>query len=411
MASKSFTLSREFLRDRCDYCGLCLNRCPVMALPIDQARREMKNLVEGGPSCVLAECTGCMACNGYCPTDANPHTLILTRWGERCRKEGIPQRASLVLPYQKPNLYTLLIERLPESDRALVNEWRENWLHPKDASTMIYAGCNLLLMPGMADSKIVAGTPIFGAPELCCGEPLYRMGCWDAEQAVARHIQEAFRNMPMKTLIFPCLACLHIFKHVYKDVFNVAFDFEMISMEEWILDRIDRGEIAVTPLNKRAVIHDNCWPKASGDFYFDLVRTLLDRLGITVVEPEHTREDALCCGMCAPAAQFRLRDALYTAKARLREFEEADADMVIDYCGGCDWLFAVARRLLFAKSAKPIYHLLDVVRMAVGEPPRHESPAVAKAIVRTIGPRLAASYMTPGRFHIRRIMDQPVQPL
>ncbi len=410
MALQPFVLSREFLRDRCDFCGMCLHQCPVLSLPLETAQAEMKALVETGTSRVLEKCTGCMACNSYCPAQANPHTLILSRWGERCRKEGLPQRASLVLPYQKPNVYTLMIEQLPEQERALVEQWRENWLHPKDSSTQIFAGCNLLLMPGMADSKIFSGVPIFGAPELCCGEPLYRMGYWDAERAVAKHIQSAFRRMPVHTMIFPCLACLHIFKHVYKAVFDVSFNFEMISMEEWILDRIDRGELSVTPLNKRAVIHDNCWPKASGDFYFDRVRRLLERLGITVVEPKHTRENALCCGMCAPAAQFRLRDALRAAKARLREFEETDADMVIDYCGGCDWLFAVARRLLFSRSSKPIYHLLDVVRMASGEEPRHESPALAKAIVRTAGPRLIGGYMSPRRFHIEHIMEQPVEP-
>jgi hypothetical protein len=305
-------------------------------------------------------------------------------------------------------VYTLLIDRLSPNERALVDQWRRNWLQPPDSTTMIYSGCNLLLMPEMAATKILEGIPIFGAPELCCGEPFYRMGYWDAARAVVRHMQAVFRRMPIKKLIFPCMACLHCFRHVYRDVFDVKFDFEMISMEEWILDLMDCGKLAVKPLGLRAVVHDNCWPRASGDFYFDLIRNLLERLGVTVVEPKHTREDALCCGMCALAARYRLGDAVRPAKRRLREFEEADADVAVNYCGGCDWLFAAVRRLGLSRRAKPIYHLLDLVRMAIGEPPCRKSLALGKSIVRVMGPRILAGYCDPRRIRIEHIMDQPV---
>ncbi len=32
---------RLFRVDRCDFCGQCLNRCPVMQLPIDEARKRV----------------------------------------------------------------------------------------------------------------------------------------------------------------------------------------------------------------------------------------------------------------------------------------------------------------------------------------------------------------------------------
>ena len=36
-----------FREDLCDRCGLCLERCPVLELPADEAKRELKKLIQG----------------------------------------------------------------------------------------------------------------------------------------------------------------------------------------------------------------------------------------------------------------------------------------------------------------------------------------------------------------------------
>jgi len=111
-----------------------------------------------------------MACNSICPTDANPHTLILNRWHERYLERGLPARAKLVLPYQKRNLYTTAIKALPRDEKNLVAQWERNVQEPP-SDTMIYAGCNVLLQPFLMDSPLFREMPIFGSMNLCCGEP------------------------------------------------------------------------------------------------------------------------------------------------------------------------------------------------------------------------------------------------
>ncbi|MDT8271735.1 MAG: 4Fe-4S dicluster domain-containing protein, partial [Desulfomonilia bacterium] len=60
-----------FREDLCDVCGKCLNLCPVMELPIDEARAEVRRLLEGTRSKhALSRCTSCMSCNLACPVDA-----------------------------------------------------------------------------------------------------------------------------------------------------------------------------------------------------------------------------------------------------------------------------------------------------------------------------------------------------
>ncbi len=408
MALKPFQLSKTFLRDRCDYCGECLARCPVLEYPVERAKSEFQALVETGGAPVLARCTGCMACNSFCPTDANPHTLIVSRWNARYRERGLPARAALVLPYQRENLFVHAVARLPEDERALVRAWEGNWRRPPKADTMIYAGCNALLQPFLLDSALFRGVPVFGSLDLCCGEPLYRMGCWDAERVVAERLRDEFGRMGFERLLVPCLAGYHLFRYVYPDVFGVRLGCEVISLYDWIGERIAAGMIHVRPLNKRAVIHDNCWPKASGDVCFDGVRGLLERIGVTVVEPAHTRESALCCGMCAGAARHSLRDTLRTARTRLRELRDAAADFAVDYCGGCSWLFSLAGQLSISLRDVPMYHLLELVQLAAGETPRHRTQAHAGGIIRAMTGKLLRSYLTPGRFRVTSIAGRPV---
>ena len=409
MTLKAFTFTKTFLEEKCDYCGDCFHKCPVLQWPVDMARAEIRALVETGHSRVLEQCTGCMACNSLCPTGANPHTLIVSRWQERYRREGIPPRGRLVLPYHKPNLYTVALERLPEDEKKLVREWEANWRHPPEADTMLYAGCNALLQPFLLDTGLFDGIPIFGSLDLCCGEPFYRMGCWDAVRTIAQRLEEKFRRMGFKQLIMPCLAGYHLFKHVYRDVFGVSFDFEVVSVLDWLLDRIECGQLHVHRLDKTAVMHDSCWDKASGGHVFDQSRALLEALGVAVVEPAHTREVALCCGMCAPAARFRLGDAYRAAKQRLEELEAAPADMVVEYCGGCNWLFALAKRSPTVSCTTPIYHLLEVVQMATGETPKHRTDARAQSIASAMAGRLLRSYAARKRFWIEDIAGRPVE--
>jgi len=409
MSAMPFRFSKRFDEAACDFCGLCLHECPVLGLPLEEAQFEIRGLVRDGRSKVLAECTGCMACNSFCPQEANPHTLIVSRWEARYRQEGIPVRGRVVLPYQRPNLFTLGVAGLPADEKALVEAWGRNWRDPRGEDTMLYAGCNMLLQPFLLDSSVLGGVPIFGSTSICCAEPLYRMGCWDAAQVAAAWVRDEFRRMGLRKVIVPCLGGYHMFRHVYPEVFDVDLDCEVVSVTDWLLDRIESGALAVNALGKQAVIHDSCWSKASGDHFFDGVRALLSRVGVTVVEPAHTREAALCCGMCAPAARFSLLDILRAAKARLLELEAAEADVAVDYCGGCNWLLSLASSVSSAKLTKPLYHVLELVQMAAGERPKHRTDARARQVLKSTAVKVLPGYLSRRRFRIDAIEGRLVR--
>ena len=92
-----------FNKDKCDLCGLCFHKCPVLQLPLEESKAEIQRLVNNEESKhVLKNCHTCFSCNSYCPNDANPYQLILQRWTEINKTRGTP-------PIYPPNLIKLVI--------------------------------------------------------------------------------------------------------------------------------------------------------------------------------------------------------------------------------------------------------------------------------------------------------------
>ncbi|MHA1897775.1 MAG: (Fe-S)-binding protein, partial [Promethearchaeota archaeon] len=335
------TFHSSFQYDKCTECGLCFNKCTVLSLPLSEAITEIKKLKNGIYSKkVIDKCTGCMACNVICPNDADPYTLIVSFWKDRYEEKGLPSLAENILPmWKKPNIFSKVMEKLPEDEKKLVAEWERNYKEPpKDHDVMIYAGCNSLMQPFLLNSEIFKGIPIFGSLDICCGEPLYRGGFWNAEKVLAEHNKKEFERMGVKKIIMPCLAGYNLFKNVYPKIFGVNLNIEIVSMIDWLYEKIKNKEINIKPLNKKVVVHDNCWPRLTDESIFEKIREIFKELGLTVIEPEHSKEMSLCCGMASVASNYSMWDFIKTSTTRIKEFKAVkEYDFVGDYCGGCNW--------------------------------------------------------------------------
>lgn len=97
-----------FNRESCTLCGLCLNQCPVMQLPLEEAKKEVKRLITKEESkYVLSKCNSCVSCNLICPQGANPYQLILERWNDLYKIRGAPPIYRFVCPTETPNIWQL----------------------------------------------------------------------------------------------------------------------------------------------------------------------------------------------------------------------------------------------------------------------------------------------------------------
>lgn len=406
---KEFDTYMVFNEEACTRCGECFHKCPVLELPLEKAKKEITAILETGKSKVLKKCVGCMNCNHYCPNDCRPYALIINKWHEKYRENGLPGRAKLVLtlPYLNPYIHSFIINKLPKEEKKWIQEWEDNIKNPENKGTMIYASCNLLVQPYMFQSKLYKDQTIFGSTTLCCGEPLFRAGLFEGHELVAKNLKQELEKIGFKKLIMPCIAGYNMFKYVYEANYGVKMNFEIVSIVDWLYDELKSGKYEITPLNITACVHDSCWPKMRGDAIFNKVRELLEMCGVKIIELEHSRENALCCGLSAACSSYSIFPLLHHAKIRLKEFKKSGADVVVDYCGGCNWIFLIANSFsVKKKTTQPIHTVMEIVQMAIGETPSEKSKKRGGKIIRSLLGKVVKAYLSTGHYNVEELANE-----
>lgn len=383
-----------FNEEACDRCGDCLVECPVIHLSRDEAQREIGRLIDGEESkAVLNHCSTCFACNNICTKGANPYGLILFRWFERYQRRGVSQRGLMALPLEPGNYFQVLMEKAPPDEQKTLREWHD-LSRPELASSpqVLFAGCNLKAMPYFTFSSLFADLPTFAAPDLCCGEVYFRMGILDKAESQAHYLEERYRALDLKRVVFFCLAGYNMMQNLLPRYFGVSFDFDKVYLLDYLWQKIERGEIEITHRAAGTVtVHDPCHAKTLGQDFMNMPRRLLEEMGYSLVEMEHNRELGLCCGFGNGAGRQSPIDIMVWAFRRLGEARKTGAEMVVTYCSICQLFLCLARK--FYPKAPPVYHILDLLQMAIGEQPamRHSERVNKMIKFMTFGlPRMAS---------------------
>lgn len=360
-----------FRRDLCDGCGECLQRCPVMGLSPEEAGKEVQQLVRGEASkYALASCTSCMSCNLYCPKKANPYHLIQERWNERYKAIGAPPLYKFVCPTLEPNIWQLLNVFLTDREKEWIRQWMD-YAPSKDDEVML-VGNYLHLFPFIIGGSALLEhfTPIDRIDQWEGGAYLYQGGYLDLVKRIAQKCKADFQSWGVKTVV-PMLDAVHyIFTRVHPSEMGVDHAPAFVNFHDWLLQKIDSGQIPITNrLALSVTIHDNCYSKPLKDECWDRHREILRKCGCEIVEMEHIRADALCCGFGKGASWTTNMtmpfEIIAEGAKKFREAEATGADALVSYCGGCIYLLWAARELL--ESRIDVFHSLEVVRMAMGE--------------------------------------------
>ncbi|MHA1510665.1 MAG: (Fe-S)-binding protein [Promethearchaeota archaeon] len=364
-----------FNPEACNTCeDICLTHCPIMDFTIEEALSEMKNLINGTQTKrVLAECQSCFTCNFYCKTNSNPTSLILQRWNEQYKKDGLKIRGKyyMTLYPNYPNFRTYGVDRMTEQETKILENWAS--LEPLKGDTLTYPGCNVILTPTLTQTSFFKDLEIRGKLEYCCGETLFRTGYKDLLSQVTKRLDKWFNILKPKHLMVLCTAGTNVFKNVLPN-YGLKYKFESItSYIEWLWNKIESEEIKITnTLGLKVTIQDSCYSKMFGDDYMDLPRKILDRIGCEIIEVPFNRENMRCCGI---AAGFSVDSAYHALKIRkatcdnLDDAKKTGADVVCVYCSGCNQTYNIAKKLYLKKFDLPILHIIELVQMAIGETP------------------------------------------
>ncbi len=353
--------------DKCQSCGQCFHECPVMELPLSVAKAEAERLARGEDTKhVLQKCTSCFTCNFTCPNQANPTQRILDIWHKRSLETGLPIRAKYYTPDSELNFRTYTLKRMPKDERALVKSWEDE----SPCDEIFFPGCNIITAAYVTRTKLLEGVNIRGSLKLCCGETYYRTGQYEMAEKAAMRINAWQEKLGFTKMIIPCTAGRNMFENVLPKL-GLKKNFEVRHMLPWMLDRIERGEIEIThPLNMRLTIQESCYGKFFGDEFMDAPRKILQKIGATVVEEDLCRDKALCCGIgggFSHGSGYHPKDITLSTIRTLRLGKKTGADAIAAYCAGCLQMLSVGK-IAYPVSI-PVFHILELLQMAVGETP------------------------------------------
>ena len=315
----------NFEIEACSRCGICIDPCQLQSqLGINDVqsvyflRDRRYNMLQQK---VAHNCLMCGRCEAVCPVGINLNTLRLN------------SRSSM---------------------RNIPNEGRYRYLRTIDRSqgegkVGYFAGCMTLLTPNTlsAMQRIfdAAGEKVWWADKdggVCCGRPLKLSGEVDSAQKMIDYNKSLFTKHNITTLITSCPICLRVFREEYQ-----LEGVEILHHSEYILRLMKQGRLRVNySSSQRFTYHDPC-ELGRGSKIYDQPRAVIEAIGV-LLEPEHNRKNALCCGSSVANTAIGDADQLTIARSVAQELDATGADTVVTACPLCKKAIARGSKLKIA---------------------------------------------------------------
>ena len=140
---------------------------------------------------------------------------------------------------------------------------------------------------------------------------------------------ELFRSHEITTLVTSCPICLRVFRENYR-----LNDIEVLHHSEYIDRLICEGHLKVGSAASTLTYHDPC-ELGRGCGIYDAPRRVISAVG-TLVEPRHSRRDALCCGSSLANTVIDDGQQLRLAQRMTTELEATGADTIVTACPLCN---------------------------------------------------------------------------
>ena len=321
----------NFEVEACSRCGICIDPCQLQQqLGISDVqsvyflRDRRYNMLQQK---IANNCLMCGRCEQVCPVGINLNTL---RLNSRTSMRNIP------------------------------HEGRYNYLRGVDRSegegeVGYFAGCMTLLTPNTlsAMQKIfdAAREKVWWADKeggVCCGRPLKLSGESDSAQKMIEYNKALFAKHNITTLVTSCPICLRVLRDEY-DLKGV----EVLHHSEYILRLMHQGRLQVGySAEQRFTYHDPC-ELGRGSGIYDQPRAVIEAIG-ELLEPEHNRKNALCCGSSLANTTINDKQQLTIAQGVAQELDATGADTIVTACPLC-------KKAITRSSGKRVADLSEIV--------------------------------------------------
>lgn len=311
----------RFEVEACSRCGICIDPCQLqedLGINDTQSVYFLRDRRYNMLSLKVANnCLMCGRCEQQCPVGINLATL---RLNSRAKRRNIP------------------------------HEGRFNYLRGIDRSSGTgrvgyFAGCMTSLTPAVQRSMeeifSAAGEDVWYADKdggVCCGRPLMLSGETDAARKMVAYNTDLFRRHEITTLVTSCPICLRVFRESYR-----LDGIEVLHHTEYIDRLIASGRISVRASEHAYTYHDPC-ELGRGCGIYDEPRRIITAVG-RLLEPKHSRRDALCCGASLANTVIDDEQQKRIAKRMTDELVATHCDTIVTACPLCNKAISRAQGL------------------------------------------------------------------
>ena len=353
----------EYEMNKCYGCDLCDDACPVRLFnagdKLNIIYNTWNNEDDGVP---MYSCLTCSACSNACPQLVDYDSYVDMR---RALTVGGPPASNI--PH---TVLQAVLAAEAEEERDVDFISIEDY--PIDSSIGYYPGCVDYLDQEMIFSHVNEGEMNLGDATTsaftlfeemetevaylgrdflkCCGHDQKWQGMDEVFEKLKAYNQKKIIDSGIDTLVSSCAECFRTFAKDYElEGIKVMHTTEFLIENGFDMDLKAEEDVTVT-------YHDPCRLGRQMEIYEgprDLVSSVE---GVDLVEMEHTKEDALCCGVSSMMSCNEDSRAL-----RVQRFDEVratGADIMLTSCPKCVSHFEC---LKFEGDPKHDFEILDVV--------------------------------------------------
>ena len=323
---------------KCDLCGDCLTKCLYVDYDREKAISDIKALMDGKEAEIVNKCITCCACREYCPTGADPLSLII----------GAIEKAGI----------------FPATEEELVTRSHDvpTEIIPGDPASPAMSICTMeqYIPEGALDGQLFDGMTLVKGGDYYCLIGWEHFGMESPIEKYARRFIDNLADLN-KDIVFlhdDCYAMVHAKVRDY----GIEVPFKYMHVFEYLRDYLRDHQSSITRLGKKIAYQQPCASRYTPEKNIFLDE-ILELIGVERPPRKYERETALCC--TAPIIATRLEMAVEFQEKNVRDAIECGADALVTLCPVCD---RVMRRPTGQLGLTKIY-ITDLCRIALGEKP------------------------------------------
>ena len=350
-------------------CGVCTGSCPVaMEMDTFSPRQMIKRTISEPEEEILGSkdiwaCLSCSRCSDRCPVEIDFPEFIRSYREKARQADNLPKLSH----HGMFHTITGIQARGVKQNRT---GWAKEAADISETGDYFYfSGCVAyydvafryldlnMIQTAKNHLKILNRMgikPVVSDDECCCGHDAFWCGDEKTFMTLARKNIETIQATGAKTVIFGCPEGYSMFREAYTNKLG-SLPFEIAHITEFLAENLAKTDV---PFKKEfetcVTFQDPCRLGRRSGIY-DAPRDLINMVpGATLVEMEHNRENAVCCGTtgwmecstCSKIMQIQ----------RLKEAEAAGAQAIVTACPKCQIHLTCAK--------KNTDHNIDVIDLA-----------------------------------------------